>query len=152
MRPTFISRHFFNGSWVALGAVAFMCLSATGLRGATPAATGALPGAPAAAIKSFGTPEQAADALVDAAERFDVDALKELFGPAIDDIILSGEPAQGRQRASDFVAKVREKQSISLDPKNKARAFLLVGNPESAEELVQDAFIRVHLRWERIAS
>ena len=31
-------------------------------------------------------------------------------------------------------------------------AFLLVGNPESAEELVQDAFIRVHLRWDRIDS
>src|SRR6185503_4897549 len=115
------------GSWLALGAVAFMCLSATVLRGATPAATGALPGAPAAAIKSFATPEQAADALVGAAERFDLGALKELFGPSIDDILLTGEPAQGRQRANDFVAKFREKQSISLDPKNKARAFILVG-------------------------
>jgi hypothetical protein len=131
MRPTFISRHFFGGSLVALGAVAFMCVSATGLRGATPAAAGALPGAPAptAAIKSFATPEQAANALVGAAERFDVSALKELFGPAIDDIILSGEAAQGRQRASDFVAKFREKESISLD-KNKTRGFLLVGNQD----------------------
>ena len=86
--------------------------------------------APAAAIKSFATPQQAADALVDAAERFDVAELTELFGPAIDDIILTGEPAQARQRASDFVAKVREKQSISVDPKNKARAFLLVGNED----------------------
>jgi Protein of unknown function (DUF2950) len=130
MRPTFIARHVFGGSWVALGAVAFMCVIATVLLGATPAATGALPGAPAPAIKSFGTPEQAADALVDAAERFDVGALKELFGPSIDDIILTSEPAQGRQRASDFVAKFREKQSISLDPKNKARAFLLIGNED----------------------
>jgi hypothetical protein len=40
----------------------------------------------------------------------------------------SGEPAQGRQRAKDFVEKAREKESISLDPKNRARAFLLVGN------------------------
>jgi len=129
MRPTFIARHFFGGSWVALGAVAFMCVSATVLRGATPPATGALPGAPAAAIKSFATPEQAADALVGAAERFDLGALKELFGPSIDDIILTGEPAQGRQRASDFVAKFREKESISLD-KNKTRGFLLVGNQD----------------------
>jgi len=132
MRPTFIARHFFGGSWVALGAVALVCVSATDLRGATPAGTGALAGAPAPApaIKSFATPEQAADALVGAAERFDVDALKALFGPSIDDIILTGEPAQGRQRASDFVAKFREKQSISLDPKNKARAYLLVGNED----------------------
>jgi hypothetical protein len=110
--------------------VALVCVSATVLRGATPTATGTPPAAPAAAIKSFATPQQAADALVDAAERFDVAELTELFGPAIDDIILTGEPAQGRQRASDFVAKVREKQSISVDPKNKARAFLLVGNED----------------------
>jgi Protein of unknown function (DUF2950) len=129
MRPKFIPQHFFGGSWVALGAVAFMCVSTTGIHGATPA-TGTPPGAPATAIKSFATPEQAADALVDAAERFDVAALSALFGPAIDDIILTGEPAQGRQRASDFVAKFREKESISLDPKNKARAFLLVGNED----------------------
>jgi Protein of unknown function (DUF2950) len=132
MRPTFISQYFLGGSWAALGAVALVCVSATGLRGATPAATGALAGAPAPApaIKSFATPEQAADALVGAAERFDVSALKELFGPSIDDILLTGEPAQGRQRASDFVAKYREKQRISLDPKNKTRAFLLVGNED----------------------
>jgi len=129
MRPTFIHQHF-GGSWVALGAVALVCVSATVLRGATPTATGTPPAAPAAAIKSFATPQQAADALVDAAERFDVAELTELFGPALDDIILTGEPAQGRQRASDFVAKVREKQSISVDPKNKARAFLLVGNED----------------------
>jgi hypothetical protein len=129
MRPTFIHQHF-GGSWVALGAVALVCMGATVLRGATPTATGAPPAAPAAAIKSFATPQQAADALVDAAERFDVAELTELFGPALDDIILTGEPAQARQRASDFVAKVREKQSISVDPKNKARAFLLVGNED----------------------
>ena len=29
-------------------------------------------------------------------------------------------------------------------------AYLLVGTLETAEELVQDAFIRVHLRWERL--
>jgi RNA polymerase sigma factor (sigma-70 family) len=29
-------------------------------------------------------------------------------------------------------------------------AYLLVGNAETAEEIVQDAFIKVHLRWSRI--
>ena len=31
-------------------------------------------------------------------------------------------------------------------------AYLLVGSVETAEELVQDAFIRVHLRWARVES
>jgi len=111
MRPTFIPRSFFGGSWVALGVVTFACLSTTVLRGATPTATGA----PAAAIKSFTTPQQAADALIDAAERFDVGALSELFGPAIDDIILSGEPAQGRVqglRGGDVDRGVRERAGL----------------------------------------
>ena len=126
MKPTFIHPHFFSGSWIAAGAVAFLYVSTTVLR-ATPASP-APPAAPA--VKSFATPQQAADALVNAAERFDIPALTQLFGPAIDDIVQAGEPALGRQRASDFVAKVREKQKISLDPKNKARAFLLVGNED----------------------
>ena len=53
MKPTFIPQHFFGGSWVALGAVAFMCVSATVLRGATPAATGALPGCSGCSHQEF---------------------------------------------------------------------------------------------------
>jgi hypothetical protein len=80
--------------------------------------------------KSFDTPQQAADALVDAAEKFDVRALEEIFGPGGDDIVLSGEYPQDRQRAADFAAKAREKKSVSVDPKRANRAFLLVGNED----------------------
>src|SRR6266403_178527 len=45
----------------------------------------------AVGAKTFGTPEQAADALVAAAEQFDELALKEIFGPGGDDIVFSGE-------------------------------------------------------------
>jgi hypothetical protein len=31
-------------------------------------------------------------------------------------------------------------------------AYLLVRNLESAEEIVQDAFVRLHLRWDRVAT
>jgi hypothetical protein len=78
----------------------------------------------------FETPQQAADALVDAAEKFDVRALEEIFGPEGDDIVLSGEYPQDRQRAKDFAGEAREKKSVSVDPKNGARAFLLVGNED----------------------
>jgi Protein of unknown function (DUF2950) len=78
--------------------------------------------------EAFDTPEQAADAVVVAAEKFDVSALEKIFGPEGKNIVLSGEEPQDRKRAEDFAAKAREKKSVSLDLHNKSRAFLLVGN------------------------
>jgi hypothetical protein len=79
-------------------------------------------------VQSFDNPEQAATALVDAAEKFDVRRLIRIFGETNDDVVLTGEYPQDRQRAADFVAQAHEKKSVSLDPKNRNRAFLLVGN------------------------
>jgi len=84
-------------------------------------------GAPAAAVKTFDTPRQAADALVAAADTFDVPALEQLFGPATKNYILSKETARDLERAKEFVAKAREKEDVSIDPKNRNRATLLVG-------------------------
>jgi hypothetical protein len=81
-----------------------------------------------AGARSFDSPEQATSVLIEAAEKFDVPALIGIFGPHNDDIVLTGEYPQDRQRAADFVAEAHEKKSISLDPKNASRAFLLVGN------------------------
>jgi hypothetical protein len=83
-----------------------------------------------AAIRSFASPQQAADSLVDAAEKFDVAALTQIFGPGGDDIVFSGEFAQDRKHASDFAAEAHEKKSVSVDPKTGARAYLLVGNED----------------------
>src|SRR6266480_5905282 len=87
---------------------------------------------PLAAVgaKTFDTPQQAADALVAAAEQFDERVLKEIFGPGGEDIYLSGEYPQDRQRASDFAAEARKKKSVSIDPKKGSRAFLLVGDED----------------------
>jgi len=86
--------------------------------------------APSLSAKMFDSAQQAADELVAAAEKFDVRALEEIFGPDGDDIVLSGEFPQDRQRASDFAAEAHEKKSVSVDPKKGTRAFLLVGNEE----------------------
>jgi len=85
-------------------------------------------GAGTAAVKTFATPRQAVDALVAAADKFDVPALEQLFGPSTKSVILSAEPAQDRQRAAEFVAKVREKEAVSIDPKNPNRATFVIGN------------------------
>jgi len=82
------------------------------------------------AAMTFDTPQQAADALVQAADRFDRPAIEAIFGSSGTDIVLSGEDAQDRQRAKDFSAAAHEKMQVSIDPKNKNRAFLLIGDED----------------------
>jgi Protein of unknown function (DUF2950) len=80
--------------------------------------------------QTFATPQEAVDALIGAAEKFDVDALEQIFGALGDDIVFSGEYPQDRHLALDFAAEAREKKTVSLDPKNGNRAFLLVGKED----------------------
>jgi hypothetical protein len=80
------------------------------------------------AAKAFPTPQAAADALVTAAENYDVRALEEIFGPDGEDIIHSGEPARDQELAKQFAEQARTKMDVSLDPKSKARAFISIGN------------------------
>jgi len=81
-------------------------------------------------LQTFDTPQKAAEALVNAAEKFDVGALTTIFGPGGEGIVFTGEFPQDRQRAVDFAAEAREKESVSVDPKTGNRAFLLVGNED----------------------
>jgi hypothetical protein len=79
---------------------------------------------------TFDSPRQAADTLIDAADKFDVAALSQIFGPSGEAVVFSGEFAQDRKHAADFAAEAHEKKSVSVDPKNGNRAFLLVGNED----------------------
>lgn len=108
---------------------------AAGSGTAVPAGETAVPATPVAAAASatagkpepFATPEQAADALIGAAERFDVTALSRIFGRGQENVVLSGEAGRDRERAAAFAAQAHEKHEISLSPLNPGRAFLLVG-------------------------
>jgi hypothetical protein len=86
--------------------------------------------APSASVATFDTPQQAAKALVEAADKFDVAALSRMFGPGGEGVVFSGEFAQDRKHAADFAAEAHEKNSVSVDPKNGNRAFLLVGSED----------------------
>ena len=78
--------------------------------------------------KTFATPKDAADALVQAAASFDVPALKEILGPDGEDLVSSEDSVQDKNRAAEFVAKAREKSSVTIDTKNPDRAIFLAGN------------------------
>ena len=118
--------------WIG-SAMAWVCLSPSFLLATQQSAVKKAPNVPAASTGSprkFDTPQQAADALVEAAENFNVTALIKIFGPDGNDIVFSGELAQDRQHAANFVAQAHEKQSVSVDPKSGNRAFLLVGKED----------------------
>ena len=123
-----------NPSRVSRILVAYLALSLSALfvtaQQSVPKAVSAAAMPARSLAETFDTPQQAADALVDAAEKFDVDTLTKIFGADGKDIVVTGETAQDRQHAADFVAQAREKENIAVDPKNGNRAFILVGNED----------------------
>src|SRR5829696_2957463 len=80
--------------------------------------------------KAFSSADEAAAALVLAAGSYNEAALTEILGPDSFDIIHSGEAVVDKQNSLDFAAKATEKKSVAYDPRNKARAFLSVGEEE----------------------
>ena len=76
----------------------------------------------------FASPEQAAQAMIGAAEKFDVAALIDIVGSENEDILFSGEVARDKQRAKEFATQARQKSDVVVDPKTKIRASLVVGN------------------------
>jgi Protein of unknown function (DUF2950) len=83
-----------------------------------------------AAQKGFDTAQQAADALIQAAEAFDVSVLKEILGPGSEDLVASEDQVQDKNRAAEFVAKAKEKHSVEVDAKNPNSATLVIGNED----------------------
>jgi len=90
-------------------------------------ATAAAPAAPVAGPRSFDTVHQAVVALVDAAAKFDVAAIVQIFGTDAEDILFTDEPVRDRQRAADFAAQANEKRTVSVDPTDSNRVTLIVG-------------------------
>lgn len=80
--------------------------------------------------KEFSSAKEGADALLSAAEVFDVAALGEILGQDAADLIASADPVADKKRATDFAAKAKEKMSLNVDPKNSKRTILSVGNDE----------------------
>lgn len=78
----------------------------------------------------FDTPQKAADALIQAASRFDVPALLKIFGPDGKDFVSSADPVRDRSVALAFAAKAQEKNMIAVDANNPDRAILIVGNDD----------------------
>ena len=84
----------------------------------------------AARVALGGLATGAGSAAIAAAEKFDVTSLIRIVGPQGEDLVLTGEYAQDRERAQEFAAQARKKKQIALDPKTDTRAYLLVGEED----------------------
>lgn len=111
----------------AMPAVALVCFLVVGVAAQTGTKSAA---ASAAKAKAFATPQEAADALIDAAEKFDVAALEEVLGPGARDVIDTGEPVRDREQVAEFAKKAREKKNVVVDRRTKTRAFLSIGDED----------------------
>ncbi len=81
-----------------------------------------------ASEKSFATPQEAAQALVDAAGQNDTAALLKLFGPQGADIVKSGDPAEDKDSRAEFARRAHEKMEVQMEPSNPNRAVIIAGN------------------------
>ena len=109
--------HIRISTWLAVAAL-FCSLAAPAVTSQT---------TPQTKGKSFATAQEAADALIEAAEKYDETALTEILGPDSYDIIHTGEPARDREVAQKFAEQARIKTNVALQPKNPRRAILEIG-------------------------
>src|SRR6266403_3184310 len=74
----------------------------------------------------FATPKQAADALVQASESYNLSTLERILGPESEALLSSEDPVRDKNTAAEFAAKARQKTEV--DPTNAKRSVLLVGD------------------------
>ena len=70
------------------------------------------------------------EALINAAEKFDLEAIEQLFGPEGKDILVTAEPPHDHDIARTFADLAHEKKSVSVDPRNRNHAVILVGSDD----------------------
>jgi len=80
--------------------------------------------------KSFANPDEATQALVQAASDYDVSALLQIFGPEGEDFIASADPVRDKSNIAAFAEEARRKTSVVIEPKNSSRAMIVVGDNE----------------------
>ena len=82
------------------------------------------------AQQGFAKPNEAAEALIKAAENYDLPALLEILGPDGEDLVSTQDPVQDKSNSVAFAARAREKLSVSKDPSDKNRYLISVGNED----------------------
>jgi hypothetical protein len=85
---------------------------------------------PLLAQERFETPEAAAKAVIDAAERGDSQRLAAILGPRGEAILFSGDATRDRSEQSEFATQAHVKHRVELAPINPNRAILSIGEED----------------------
>ena len=80
--------------------------------------------------QAFDTPQQAADALIQAATAGDTAAIVKIFGPASKDLVNSGDAVEDKNRLTSFVEKAKAKTNVHFEADDPNRAILEVGTDD----------------------
>jgi len=80
--------------------------------------------------KTFATPEEARDALIQAATTGNLEAMREIFGPEAARIARTGDEVEDKNLREKFRARAAEKIQLDPDDSNPNRIDLLIGNEE----------------------
>jgi len=89
------------------------------------------PAAPKAAAtggQAFDTPQQATEALVQAATAGDVAAVGKIFGPAGQELVDSGDPVETKNNLAKFAEKAKAKTNVHFELGDPNRAIVEVGD------------------------
>jgi Protein of unknown function (DUF2950) len=84
--------------------------------------------APPESQQTFASPQEAAQALVNAAEQNDTAALLKLLGPGGKDIVQSGDAADDKAARGEFAVRAHAKLQVQPDKDNPNRAIVVVGD------------------------
>jgi Protein of unknown function (DUF2950) len=80
--------------------------------------------------KGFATPDEAAQALIQAADTYDLPALLDVVGPDGRDLVTSQDPVADKDRSLAFAKLAHDKTTVTVDKKNPNRATVTVGNSD----------------------
>jgi hypothetical protein len=80
---------------------------------------------PAAGERTFSSPQEAAQALIDATDKNDTDALLKLFGPEGRTIVVSGDAVEDKAGRADFARLAHE--AMHIDQPYAGRAIIEIG-------------------------
>ena len=79
--------------------------------------------------KTFGSPEEARDALIQAASK-GLNEARELMGPGSTDIVRTGDAIEDKNLLEKFKQRVAEKTQLEVDEMNPDHVTLLIGEEE----------------------